>query len=226
MIFFNSYGTGGHRGCWCSASNGDQNCRSDGENPHSPESGNSLSEFTGSSGSSMSKPMTPIMSPIIHPINDLYTTGSKENIALINSNKSNKQGPKGSKFIAPYKDRENRQKGVAKSKGKDWSKISKIECRAVKDSLYFRKIMRKKKMPTQKELLTKVTQQPIPCKAHIKKGTTDVHLAAKATTKAMAKAKAAAKVGKGKLKRGKQYWLGIVALRKIRMYQKSMELLC
>ena len=42
------------------------------EKPISPDSGTSLSEFTGSSeGSPMSKPLTPDMSPITHPIKDI-----------------------------------------------------------------------------------------------------------------------------------------------------------
>ena len=90
------------------------------------------------------------MSPIIHPINDLYTTGDNENVALINSNKSDQQGPKGSMFIAPNKERKNREKEVAKSKGKDLGKISKIEYKVAKDSLHFREIMRKKQILTQK----------------------------------------------------------------------------
>ena len=50
-------------------------------------------------------------------------------------------------------------------------------------------------------MLTKATQQPLPSKVFIKKGTADVHLAAKATVKATAKAIVPAKVRLGKLKR-------------------------
>ena len=73
----------------------------------SPESGRSLSEFTGSSSTPTSKPLTPDMSPIICQTNDLYAMKGKENIAPINVNNSDIQGPESNKFIAPYKDRGN-----------------------------------------------------------------------------------------------------------------------
>ena len=76
-----------------------------GENPMSLETGSSLSEFTGSSSKPISKPLTPDMSSVICPIKDLHTIGGKENIAPINQNNSDKQGLKGSKFIAPHKHR-------------------------------------------------------------------------------------------------------------------------
>ena len=79
-------------------------------------------------------------------------------------------------------------------------------------------------MPTQKELLTRVTWPPIPSKAPTKTKTSDVHLTAKAVTKAAAKTRVAAQ-GAGKMK-VKKYQLGIVALQGIWRYQKSMELLC
>ena len=160
----------------------------------------------------MSKPLMPDMSPLICPINDLYKTEGKENIAPISPQKSDKWELKGSTFIAPYKDRENSasnmEKEVAKSKGKD---LRNMEYSVAKDSLYFREIMRKKHMLMQKELLTKVTWQPLPSKAPTKKEASDVHLAAKAATKVAAKAKVAAQ-GKGKIKKSKSYRLGIVAL--------------
>ena len=76
-----------------------------GENPVSLESGSFLSEFTGSSSTPTSKPLTPDMSPIIHPTNDLYEMKGKENVVPFNVNNSDIQGPKSNKFIAPYKDR-------------------------------------------------------------------------------------------------------------------------
>ena len=48
-----------------------------GENPMFLETGSSLSEFTGSSSTPISKPLTPDMSPIICPIKDLHTIGGR-----------------------------------------------------------------------------------------------------------------------------------------------------
>ena len=131
-----------------------------GVNPIFTESGSPLSELAGSSSPPISKPPTPDMSSIICPIKDLYTIEGKENIAPINPN-SDKQRPKGSKFIALYKDRENsasKKEEIVKSYGKDLSKIGKIKYRVAKDSLYCREIIKKKWTPAQKELLIKATQ--------------------------------------------------------------------
>ena len=144
------------------------------------------------------------MSPIICLIKDIYTIEGKENIAPINPNNSDKQGSKCSKFIAAYKDRENsasKKEEIVKSRGKDLSKIGKIKYRVAKDFLYCREIRRKKRTPAQKELLLKVTWQSLPTKVPIKMGKADIHLAAKAAAKVMAKAK----VGTGKWKKRKQY---------------------
>ena len=155
----------------------------------------------------MFKPLIPDMSPIIHPINYLYITDGKENVAPISTKKSDKQWSEGSKFKTPYKDRKNSaskiKKEVAKSKGKD---LRKIKYSVAKDSLYFREIMRIKqnlyrkscslglpgnhfhpRLPPRQELWTCLT--------------------AKATTKAASKARIAAQ-GAGRVKRsGNTDWV-------------------
>ena len=77
------------------------------------------------------------------------------------------------------------------------SKIGKIKYRVAKDSLYCIEIMRKKRTPMQKELVLKVTWQSLPTKIPIKKGKTDISLAAIAAVKVTTKAK----VGAGKMKK-------------------------